>query len=78
MKKLKLNLATMQGTEVLSRDQLKKIVGGASSGSKEYCVTPGTSCGPLTPTGESYVCSIEGDSCCCGHSDYNAECVFIL
>ncbi|MBP1617172.1 MAG: hypothetical protein H6Q14_999 [Bacteroidetes bacterium] len=33
MKKIRLNVADLDATEVLSRDQLKSIFGGSSSGS---------------------------------------------
>ncbi|SDE20256.1 hypothetical protein SAMN04487894_12617 [Niabella drilacis] len=32
MKKLKLNLVNLEGTQVLTRDQLKRIMGGQGSG----------------------------------------------
>jgi hypothetical protein len=37
MKKLKLNLSNMEGVEVLSREQLKKVMGGDSGGSGNVC-----------------------------------------
>lgn len=32
MKKLKLNLSNLEGAEVLTREQLKKVMGGSGSG----------------------------------------------
>lgn len=39
MKKLKLNFHDFDNTEVLSRDQLKKILGGDGSGNVYLCGT---------------------------------------
>lgn len=37
MKKLKLNLSTLLGAEILTREQLKKVVGGMYSGGGCCC-----------------------------------------
>jgi hypothetical protein len=37
MKKLNLNVANLNATEILSREELKKVLGG--NGSEEYCCT---------------------------------------
>ncbi len=37
MKKIRLNVANLDATEILSRDQLKSIFGGSGSGSGSNC-----------------------------------------
>jgi len=66
MKKIKLNLASMQATEILSRDQLKSIFGGGSGsdsggGSGGFCGTSAILCttNPCkTSNGKSGTCGI--------------------
>lgn len=51
MKKLKLKAFGLEGAEVLTRDQLKKVFGGLrddSGGSGEGCIVDGESCGIFT------------------------------
>ena len=36
MKKIRLNVANLEGTEILSREQLKSVFGGNGSGSGSY------------------------------------------
>jgi len=72
MKKLKLSLPDFKNTEVLTRDQLKKIMGGDGSGEID-CVATGTLC-YVEEDGTAYRCSIQDNQCCCGHSDYDAKC----
>lgn len=53
MKKLTLNLSKMKGTEVLSREQLKKILGGLSGSGNQcnvYC-------------NDNSVCDSKGGNC---------------
>lgn len=38
MKKIKLNLQQLDGAEVLTRSQLKKIMGGVMDGGSELCM----------------------------------------
>ena len=45
MKRLKLKLSELQGAEILSREQLKNILGGDGSGSSSGC-TGDSQCGP--------------------------------
>ena len=51
MKKLKLNVANLRATEILTRDELKKVLGGADAGSgsgsaySDSCYYYGTYCG---------------------------------
>jgi len=66
MKKIKLNLASMQATEILSRDQLKSIFGGGSGsdsggGSGGFCGTSAilyTTNSCTTSNGKSGTCGI--------------------
>ena len=44
MKKIRLNVANLEGTEILSREQLKSIFGGSGSGSGSIPVLMGTRC----------------------------------
>jgi hypothetical protein len=37
MKKIRLNVAKLEATEVLSRDQLKSIFGGETNASSNHC-----------------------------------------
>jgi hypothetical protein len=59
MKKIRLNVADLDATEVLSRDQLKSIFGGSSSGSDSDSIS---SCATNT-------CSPTGVECC--YPQYN-------
>lgn len=64
MKKIRLNVANLDGTEILSRDQLKSIFGGSGSGSGSG----------------GYIRKKDGSDCPlkCSHNDcssvYNCEC----
>lgn len=63
----------------LSKEEMKKIMGGQSADrSLSPCSTG--KCGP----NNAYNCSVEYDepegehtnpTCCCGHSDYNDDCM---
>ncbi len=55
MKKIRLNVADMEATEILSREQLKFIFGGSGSGSGSY-----VSCGEV---GKAYCGNTQGKSC---------------
>lgn len=66
MKKLKLNLQNIEGAEVLSREQLKKVTGGnlAGSGGTAGCATA-TSCYYDDDITKRGVCVTLNDHCVC-------------
>jgi len=55
MKKLNLNVANLGATEILSREELKKVLGGATGSGNETCTN--NACGALNLP-------------CCSSSDY--------
>jgi len=57
MKKIRLNVADLGATEILTREQLKSVFGGNGSGSGSGS---GTSCGEF---GKSYCGNTAGKSC---------------
>lgn len=69
MKKLKLNFSNFETAEVLTRDELKKIVGGDESGSgvvcnREWCVGDCVKmCGGEPTMGTCYSTSSGGCAC---------------
>ncbi len=70
MKKLKLNLPRLEGAEVLTREQLKKVLGGDGSG--------GTDCGGSgCPSAhcEVIVAGGHGANGQCMTTAYGCECV---
>jgi hypothetical protein len=77
MKKLKLSLQNFEGSEMLTRAQLKKVTGGDVGGSSicanemEVCYTDGS--------GYQYTCftvyeATEEKECCCRHDAGNQNC----
>lgn len=65
MKKLKLSLSNINGPDVLTRDQLKKILGGGGSGSctnDADCAT-GYKCCSTTDGSNTKVCYLTGIGC---------------
>jgi hypothetical protein len=62
MKKIRLNVADLDATEVLSRDQLKAVFGGSGNG----CGTASEACKDKSD-GDSCV---SGDSCSPGYCKY--------
>ncbi len=69
MKKIRLNVANLDATEILSRDQLKSIFGGSGSGSISYLVNCdssdeiGRKCFKSTTTSQSGVTTITYGTC---------------
>lgn len=68
MKKLKLNVANLGATEILTREELKKVLGGADTGSgsgSETCTN--NACGALNlPCCSAYdICSAPDKSGVC-------------
>ena len=59
MKKLKLSLQNIEGAEVLSREQLKKVMGGELPGSGSGPGTPGGNNGNPCPNNCTRYCHIE-------------------
>lgn len=58
MKKLKLSLQNIEGVEVLSREQLKKVMGGNEEGSAKGCK------GIVLECTSDAVCEIDGGVDC--------------
>ena len=81
MKKLKLSLVNMQGTEILSREQLKKVIGGSGGSGGGQCAFrmdcgEGENC--VLEFGERTCKSVDKDGACdpnngnqdCGNGQY--------
>lgn len=70
--KLKLKLQSIEGSEILTREQLKTVMGGSGSGGGEYCQTDGFVC--WQENGNTYTCFETESACCCGHDKGNRYC----
>lgn len=63
MKKLKLNISNLQSAEILTREQLKKVMGGLASGSGAAC--PSDCSGSCTAGGANGKCRWTSDKKTC-------------
>lgn len=70
MKKLKLKLQNFEGSEILTREQLKAMTGGRGSGG--YCQVDGYTC--WQEGSHTYTCFETSSACCCGHDMGNRNC----
>ncbi|MFT4092619.1 MAG: hypothetical protein QM640_03180 [Niabella sp.] len=75
MKKLKLSLQNIEGAEILSREQLKKIFGGNAPEDKE-CTTD-ADCGTLDKCCDGQAVSLNG-KCKSGKCLWGSNCQGIL
>jgi hypothetical protein len=65
MKKIQLNVSNLEGTEILSRDQLKSIFGGSGSSSSEISGSSSCTCSPACSSDQHCATDYDRGGCTC-------------